>query len=128
MGLLSDMELRASLLPRSRLAVTFELNPTGSGTMDFIQQCDALEVEIDHFAQTLEAIDSSLAVPTCPAWAVGDLARHLGTIHRWAEYLVRHQAEQRVPLSALGLEPAAANGEWIREGGRSLLETLRGAD
>jgi len=128
MGLLSDMELRASLLPRSRLAVTFELNPTGSGTMDFIKQCDALEVEIDHFAQTLEAIDSSLAVPTCPPWAVGDLARHLGMIHRWAEYLVRHQAERRVPISALGLEPGTIDGEWIRQGGQSLLKTLRDAD
>jgi uncharacterized protein (TIGR03083 family) len=110
------------------LAVTFQMNPTGIGMMDFLQQCDALETEIDHFAQTLEAVDSSLVVPTCPEWAVVDLARHLGTIHRWAEYLVRHQSERRVPLSALGLEPAAANGEWIREGGRSLLETLRGAD
>jgi uncharacterized protein (TIGR03083 family) len=96
--------------------------------MDFDQQCDALETEIDHFAHALEVVDSSLVVPTCPDWAVVDLARHLGTIHRWAEYLVRHQAERRVPLAALGLEPTTADGEWIREGGQSLLETLRKAD
>jgi uncharacterized protein (TIGR03083 family) len=96
--------------------------------MDFIQQCDALEIEIDHFAKTLEVVDSSSVVPTCPDWAVSDLARHLGTIHRWAEYLVRHRAERRVPIAALGLEPGTIDAEWIRSGGRSLLQTLREAD
>jgi uncharacterized protein (TIGR03083 family) len=96
--------------------------------MDFSQQCDALEIEIDHFASTLDVMDASLVVPTCPDWAVVDLARHLGTIHRWAEYLVRNQSERRVSLAVLGLEPMPITGEWIREGGRSLLETLRGAD
>jgi uncharacterized protein (TIGR03083 family) len=96
--------------------------------MDFVQQCDALEIEIDHFASTLEAVDLAAAVPTCPEWSVVDLARHLGTIHRWAEHLVRNQSERRVSFSVLGLEPVPVTGEWIREGGRQLLETLRGAD
>lgn len=95
--------------------------------MDFIQQCDALEIEIDRFAATLESVDSSLVVPTCPDWAVTDLARHLGTIHRWAEHLVRHRAEGRVPVAALGLELGNIDPEWIRQGGKSLLATLRGA-
>ena len=115
-------------MPRSRLDVTPQLSPTGSGSMDFIQQCDALEIEIDRFAETLEAVDSSLVVPTCPDWAVIDLAQHLGTIHRWAEHLVRHRAERRVPIAALGLEPSTIDAEWIRQGGKSLLATLRGAD
>jgi uncharacterized protein (TIGR03083 family) len=96
--------------------------------MDFTQQCDALEVEIDRFADTLEAVDASLVVPTCPDWAVTDLALHLGTVHRWAEHLVRHRAERRVSIAALGLEPCTINAEWIREGGQSLLSTLREAD
>jgi uncharacterized protein (TIGR03083 family) len=96
--------------------------------MDFVQQCDALEIEIDHFAATLDAADISSAVPTCPEWVVEDLARHLGTIHRWAEYLVRNQSERRVSFAALGLESTPVTSEWIREGGRLLLATLRGAD
>jgi uncharacterized protein (TIGR03083 family) len=92
------------------------------------QHCDALEIEVERFSAALEDADFEARVPSCPEWNVHDLAAHLGTIHRWAEYLVRVQAPKRVPSSEMGLELGPVDATWLRRGGTALLVTLRQGD
>ena len=76
----------------------------------------------------LAASDPERPVPTCPGWTVQDLASHLGSVHRWAEQLVRERAQQRIPWSDRGYDRWPANPSWIVDGGTSLLAALRSTD
>jgi uncharacterized protein (TIGR03083 family) len=97
--------------------------------MDYDEQCAHLQDEIKRFADQLATAQSDTRVPTCPDWNVSELARHLGSIHRWAEFLVRHESERRVSLATLGLdESVPADSQWILDGGEALLSTLRSAN
>jgi uncharacterized protein (TIGR03083 family) len=96
--------------------------------MNHAQHCDHLEVEIERFASTLDNADYDARVPSCPEWNVYELAEHLGTIHRWAEYLVRAVAPTRIPSSKMGLELQPVNAAWLRRGGMALVSTLREGD
>jgi uncharacterized protein (TIGR03083 family) len=40
------------------------------------------------FGFILEETDPTAAVPSCPGWAVSDLADHLGGVHQWAWHAV----------------------------------------
>ena len=101
---------------------------TESTGMDHLEQCDLLEGEVERFAVLVEAASPSLPVPSCPGWTVDDLTLHLGSVHRWAEHLVRVRASTRIPSSEMGLEEGPVNGEWIRRGGTALVRTLRATD
>jgi uncharacterized protein (TIGR03083 family) len=92
------------------------------------QHCDYLEVEVERFAGAFETTDDSAPVPSCPRWTVHDLSEHLGTIHRWAEHLVRVEAPTRVPSHDMGLELAPVNPAWLRRGGTTLVATLRASN
>ncbi|MGD0945609.1 MAG: maleylpyruvate isomerase family mycothiol-dependent enzyme [Acidimicrobiales bacterium] len=96
--------------------------------MDHLEHCDLLEGEVERFAALVETAPLSMSVPSCPEWTVGDLALHLGTVHRWAEHLVRVRAPRRIPSSEMGLDSGPVDGEWVRRGGTALLRTLRAAD
>jgi uncharacterized protein (TIGR03083 family) len=96
--------------------------------MNHAQHCDHLEVEIERFASTLDSADCDARVPSCPEWNVSELAGHLGTIHRWAEHLVRAVAPERIPSSQMGLELGPVSAEWLRSGGAALVSTLREGD
>ncbi len=93
--------------------------------MDHRERCDLLEDEIERFAVLVEGSSPSLPVPSCPGWTVDDLTLHLGTVHRWAEHLVRIRASSRIPSSEMALDEGPVNGEWIRRGGVALIATLR---
>jgi uncharacterized protein (TIGR03083 family) len=72
-------------------------------------------------------------VPACPGWAVRDLLRHTGYVHRWAAGYV---AEQRTEMvEAPGEDEVLALGpqddvvlDWFREGHARLVRVLREAD
>ncbi|MGO9963083.1 MAG: maleylpyruvate isomerase family mycothiol-dependent enzyme [Acidimicrobiales bacterium] len=96
--------------------------------MDHLEHCDLLAVEIERFAALVETASPSTPVPSCPGWAVNDVALHLGSVHRWAEHLVRARAAARIPSSEMDLDEGPVDGEWIRLGGEALLETLRASD
>jgi uncharacterized protein (TIGR03083 family) len=96
--------------------------------MDHLEHCDLLEGEIERFAVLVEGSSPSLPVPSCPGWTVDDLTLHLGTVHRWAEHLVRVRAPTRIPSSEVAPDEGPVNGEWIRRGGVALMKTLRAAD
>lgn len=95
--------------------------------MDHREHCDLLEGEVERFAVALEGLDPSAPVPTCPGWDAAGLALHLGGVHRWAEGLVLARATARLPRDPAAGGPGTPEGAWIREGGASLVATLRAA-
>jgi uncharacterized protein (TIGR03083 family) len=89
---------------------------------------DAAEAEIAAFAAAVRDADPRVPVPGCPGWALDDLARHLGTVHRWAEALIRTGEREPVSPRRLGVaapEEPGALVPWFEEGGTLLLKTLR---
>jgi uncharacterized protein (TIGR03083 family) len=96
--------------------------------MNYAEYCDYLGVEVERFADCFEATDDATAVPSCPGWTVHDLGEHLGTIHRWAERLVRMEAPTRVPSEEMGLELTPVDAPWLRRGGIALVATLRASN
>jgi uncharacterized protein (TIGR03083 family) len=96
--------------------------------MDHAAHCDALELEVERFADAMAEMSGDTMVPACPGWTVDDLALHLGTIHRWAAELVRTRSSVRIARDTPSLDDVSVSPEWLREGGRQLVETLRAAD
>ena len=96
--------------------------------MNHQEHCDALAVEVERFATIFESSRADAEVVACPGWAIGDVAEHLGMIHRWAEQLVLRRAAERLSFDSLGLNPGPVTPEWIRLGGSRLLDALRAAD
>lgn len=70
-------------------------------------------------------------VPTCPDWAVRDLVRHLGGVHRWATTFVA--TGRRDPISAdleqqvHGWPTDAELLGWFADGSRGLVGALEAA-
>ena len=96
--------------------------------MDHARRCDLLAAEVERAARVVDEVPAEAAVPSCPEWTVGDLALHLGRVHRWADGLVGALAGE--PQAALGAfaDPGPPTAGWLRSGGASLLGTLRAAD
>ncbi|AXL91223.1 hypothetical protein C4J65_25145 [Streptomyces sp. CB09001] len=95
--------------------------------------------EIVHQVAGLRAVvtsgaDLSATVPTCPAWTLEDLVRHVGRALRWTGLIVATRAEQDVPVDrAPGAEGPAAGGDaaalgaWLAESGEVVVGALREA-
>ena len=79
-----------------------------------------------------EAAGLDAQVPSCPDWAVRDLVRHQGGVHRWATgYVAGPRAEiWDVDLpDVVGSWPADADLlDWFAVGHASLVEALNNAD
>lgn len=91
------------------------------------EYCDGIAVEVDRFADGFAVADRSARVPSCPDWSVEDLARHLGTVHRWATQLVTERASARISLANMSIDDRVVDEQWIRDGGDSLVAVLRAA-
>lgn len=95
--------------------------------------CGELVQQTDLLRATLVDADLAVTVPTCPDWSLGDLARHVGGAHRWAEAIVRTQASEGIPDDEVPGTPGPADSEpaaldsWLAEGASMLAETLRAA-
>jgi uncharacterized protein (TIGR03083 family) len=96
--------------------------------VNYEQQCNELGREVDRFAEVLANADFTARVPSCPEWSVQELAAHLGTVHRWAQELVRVRASTRISLASMDIGAIEVDDEWLRSGGHSLVATLRAAD
>ncbi|MFC5720929.1 maleylpyruvate isomerase family mycothiol-dependent enzyme [Streptomyces gamaensis] len=74
--------------------------------------------------------DPAAPVPTCPAWNLGQLLRHVGGAHRWVETIVRTRATGPVPHDLVdevfhyGDHDMAALDTWLDEGARQLSDAL----
>jgi uncharacterized protein (TIGR03083 family) len=73
-------------------------------------------------------------VPTCPEWAVRDLVRHQGDVHRWAAANLRRGTAEPMSDEESGAclltwpDDDATLLDWFREGHAALVETLESAD
>ena len=93
--------------------------------------CDAVERHTRRLVETVRHADPATPVPTCPGWTLADLVRHVGTVHRWTEHLVRTGATTRVRAAEVPLDlPAGPAGlpDWLAAGAETALATLRAAD
>ncbi|GGL93962.1 hypothetical protein GCM10010129_42350 [Streptomyces fumigatiscleroticus] len=69
-------------------------------------------------------------VPTCPAWNLGQLLRHVGGNHRWAETVVRTRATGPVPhdlvddVFGYGDQDMAVLDSWLAEGAQGFTDAL----
>jgi len=98
------------------------------GTVDHVENCHALNVEIVRFSSVMATLAPGHDVTTCPGWTVLDLAEHLGVIHRWAEELVRLRSPVRIARDAPTSLRDDVNPERITEGGDRLIATLLAAN
>ena len=100
--------------------------------MDYATYCEELTREGGRFverARHAEITDQITApVASCPGWRVSDLMTHLGTVHRWAEHLVRVRAPARISTRDMGLSRGPVDPRWLAEGLDQLVTTLRASD
>ncbi|MCX5389305.1 maleylpyruvate isomerase family mycothiol-dependent enzyme [Streptomyces sp. NBC_00094] len=93
--------------------------------------CAAVAEQTRRFVATVREADPATPVPTCPGWTLADLTRHLGTVHHWAEHLVRTGATTRVHARDLPLDPPAdpaAYPGWLAAGAETFVTTLSATD
>lgn len=83
-----------------------------------------------HLAAEVAAVDALLAdadldaaVPDCPDWALRDLVRHLGGVHRWVTAVVL--TGDRQPQPDHPVEDADLRG-WFVDGAQALQDALAG--
>ncbi len=99
--------------------------------MDVATHVEALWLEGQRMADAIAATSPDTPVPTCPGWAVRDLVRHTGAVHRWATEIV---AAPRTEAWGVGLDevagtwpPDAELVEWFRSGHAGLMQALSDA-
>ncbi|MFH8345283.1 maleylpyruvate isomerase family mycothiol-dependent enzyme [Streptomyces sp. NPDC018045] len=93
-------------------------------TTDFI---DTLARDGQLLADAAEKAGADAPVPTCPEWRVRDLLVHTGQVHRWAAKFVATAAQEKVAPPEGPQPPDEALADWLREGCRELVATLRAA-
>ncbi|MEV6200883.1 maleylpyruvate isomerase N-terminal domain-containing protein [Streptomyces sp. NPDC051771] len=92
---------------------------------------DAVADHASRYAHTVRDADPATPVPTCPGWTLGDLTRHLGTVHGWAAHLVTVRPATRVRAAGLALDaPAdpAAYPAWFAARAEGFAAAARAAD
>ena len=90
---------------------------------------DELSVQGRLLVESARRAGSDAAVPSCPEWTVADLLRHVGEVHRWATSIVATRAhDEGDSLASLGdVPPDGRLADWVADGCRTLVETLRAA-
>ncbi|MFI0821872.1 maleylpyruvate isomerase family mycothiol-dependent enzyme [Streptomyces sp. NPDC021098] len=85
--------------------------------------------QTDQLRACLAGADPTTPVPTCPGWNLGQLVRHLGGAHGWAETVVRTRASEPFPEDLprrAGEDPAALSTQ-LGDGAARLADALRDA-
>jgi uncharacterized protein (TIGR03083 family) len=99
--------------------------------MDFDRHCTEIVTQAELLAIGLKGADLRAPVPSCPGWSLGDLVRHIGGGHRWAEEVVRTRATGFLPDDQVrkldGDDTADVPADWLREGAVRFADTLRAA-
>jgi len=101
--------------------------------VEISEHLDALRLHGTVLADAAGAAGLQAPVPPCAPWAVGDLLRHTGYIHRWAAQHVTDRAPSMIdgpPESEIlrGGADDAGLLDWFRAGHAALVETLAGAE
>jgi uncharacterized protein (TIGR03083 family) len=101
--------------------------------LDFDRCCAEIVDQTALLTAGIEGADLTAPVPSCPGWNLGQLLRHLGGGHRWAETTVRTRATQPPSddhfrdLSRYTDEDPGVLAPWLAEGAARLAQTLRAA-
>ncbi|MFF9625160.1 maleylpyruvate isomerase family mycothiol-dependent enzyme [Streptomyces griseosporeus] len=92
--------------------------------------CAEILAQTDQLCSLAEDGELTARVPTCPGWNFGQLLRHVGGTHRWADTVVRTRATEPVPDTLVNevfhyddKDPAALR-DWLAEGARRLTDAL----
>ncbi|MFE1270897.1 maleylpyruvate isomerase N-terminal domain-containing protein [Streptomyces sp. NPDC058758] len=92
---------------------------------------EAVAEQARRYAETVRGTDPATPVPTCPGWNLGDLTRHLGALHGWAEHLVTARPATRVRAGELPLDPPADPASypgWFAARAEGFTAAARAAD
>ncbi|MQA86294.1 MAG: maleylpyruvate isomerase family mycothiol-dependent enzyme [Streptosporangiales bacterium] len=101
--------------------------------LTYDRYCAEIVAQTDLLRSHIAGADLTARVPSCPEWNLGQLLRHLGSGHRWAEAIVLTRAtqppsdDQLRDLSGYTDEDPAALDPWLAEGANQLADTLRAA-
>ncbi|MFD3523027.1 maleylpyruvate isomerase N-terminal domain-containing protein [Streptomyces sp. NPDC058653] len=97
------------------------------------RRCAELATQTRLLRSRVEGADLTVPVPTCPGWTLGQLLRHVGGTHHWAETVVRTRATGPVPedlvddVSGYAAPDPDAMDAWVAEGAAGLADALRAA-
>ncbi|WP_128429521.1 maleylpyruvate isomerase family mycothiol-dependent enzyme [Streptomyces cyaneus] len=99
----------------------------------FDRYCDEIVTQTERLTAHVRGADMTAPVLSCPGWNLGQLLRHVGGDHRWAEEIVRSRASAPTPDDLVN-DPTTYLHEdesflipWLLEGAASLSATLRAA-
>ncbi|WP_253770460.1 maleylpyruvate isomerase N-terminal domain-containing protein [Goodfellowiella coeruleoviolacea] len=101
--------------------------------LGFDRCCAEIVAQTDLLRDHVRGADMRGPVPSCPGWNLGQLLRHLGEAHRWAETVVRTRAGEEVSdarvndLAGYLDEDGVELDGWLAEGAARLADTLRQA-
>ncbi|MFE5919417.1 maleylpyruvate isomerase family mycothiol-dependent enzyme [Streptomyces sp. NPDC056468] len=99
----------------------------------FDRYCDAIVSQTEQLTAHVRGATMDSPVLSCPGWNLGQLLRHVGGDHRWAEEIVRTRATGPIPDDGVNdLAPYTQEAEefllpWLTEGAARLSATLRAA-
>jgi uncharacterized protein (TIGR03083 family) len=77
------------------------------------------------FIELVATADLGTPVPSCPGWNLLDLARHVGSVHRWATECILTGAPAEEPE---GPTEQSALMSWMEVGAHRLVTLLRASD
>ncbi|MFF7726630.1 maleylpyruvate isomerase family mycothiol-dependent enzyme [Streptomyces sp. NPDC008001] len=103
--------------------------------LNFDRFCAEIPAQTDLLRSHVKGAGMRAPVPSCPGWNLGQLLRHVGGAHRWAEEIVRTRATGPVPDDLVGDAALARHADedgavldaWLAEGAERLARTLREA-
>jgi uncharacterized protein (TIGR03083 family) len=87
--------------------------------------------EIRRFAALVEDADMRVPIPTCPGWTLADLVEHVGTINRWATYMVDNLSVERATREDMDFDTPTDPSElaaWLAAGAGPLEEIFAAAE
>ena len=96
-------------------------------SLPFDRYCDEIVTQTTQLTAHVRGADMTAPVPSCPGWNLGQLLRHVGGDHRWAQEVVRTGDARPFPedLSAHTHENESFLAPWLTEGAAALSTTLR---
>jgi uncharacterized protein (TIGR03083 family) len=115
-----------------RCGILARVSTPAYGRYDIPGYIAALGREGELLAAAAERAGMGAAVPSCPGWAVRDLLKHTGYVHRWATGFVAGGLAR--PSGGASEEEILSQGPgdaelpgWFREGHAALVRALSGA-
>ena len=92
---------------------------------------DLAVAEIRHLADVCRGADPATPVPSCPAWDLAELLRHIGTVNRWAATMVEQRSQERLGRDEMTWDvpdDPSALADWVGEGADFVEARFRGVD